>query len=226
MRWQLPDSRKYVQTTDVVDQTLVAVACGANMNFTRLRFVAERADYGEQREAIFAVTIPEQPGSFRRFCEVVGSRDVTEFNYRISDEAEAHVFVGIAASSRDETAELADAFDAAGFAAIDLTSDELAKAHVRHLVGGKSAHASHEVLYRFEFPERPGALLRFLTSMNPAWNISLFHYRNHGADLARVLVGMQVPPSDGAAFDEFLETLGYRFWNESDNPAYQLFLSS
>jgi threonine dehydratase len=218
--------KKYVQTTEVADQTLVAVACGANMNFTRLRFVAERADYGEQREAIFAVTIPEQPGSFRRFCEVVGSRDVTEFNYRISDEAEAHVFVGIAASSRDETAELADAFEVAGFAAIDLTSDELAKAHVRHLVGGKSAHASHEVLYRFEFPERPGALLRFLTSMNPAWNISLFHYRNHGADLARVLVGMQVPPSDGAAFDEFLETLGYRFWNESDNPAYQLFLSS
>jgi threonine dehydratase len=172
------------------------------------------------------VTIPEQPGSFRRFCEVVGSRDVTEFNYRISDEAEAHVFVGIAASSRDETEELAEAFDAAGFAAIDLTGDELAKAHVRHLVGGKSAHASHEVLYRFEFPERPGALLRFLTSMNPSWNISLFHYRNHGADLARVLVGMQVPPTDAEAFDDFLETLGYRFWNESANPAYQLFLSS
>ena len=218
--------KKYVQTTEAADQTLVAVACGANMNFTRLRFVAERADYGEQSEAIFAVTIPEQPGSFRRFCDVVGSRDVTEFNYRISDEAVAHVFVGIAASSHDASAELADVFSAEGFAAIDLTSDELAKAHVRHLVGGKSAHASHEVLYRFEFPERPGALLRFLTSMNPAWNISLFHYRNHGADLARVLVGMQVPPSDGLAFDEFLKTLGYRFWNESDNPAYQLFLSS
>ncbi len=218
--------KKYVQTTEAADQTLVAVACGANMNFTRLRFVAERADYGEQSEVIFAVTIPEQPGSFRRFCDVVGSRDVTEFNYRISDEAVAHVFVGIAASSHDASAELADVFSAAGFAAIDLTGDELAKAHVRHLVGGKSAHASHEVLYRFEFPERPGALLRFLTSMNPAWNISLFHYRNHGADLARVLVGMQVPPSDSLAFDEFLKTLGYRFWNESDNPAYQLFLSS
>jgi threonine dehydratase len=188
--------------------------------------VAERADYGEQREAIFAVTIPEQPGSFLRFCEVIGERDVTEFNYRISDSAAAHVFVGIAASSRDETIELADAFDEAGFDAIDLTGDELAKAHVRHLVGGKSAHASDEVLYRFEFPERPGALLRFLTSMNPAWNISLFHYRNHGADLARVLVGMQVPASDAEAFREFLDVIGYRFWNESENPTYKLFLGS
>ena len=218
--------KKYVQQTGAVDQTFVAIACGANMNFTRLRFVAERADYGEQREAIFAVTIPEQPGSFLRFCEVIGERDVTEFNYRISDSAEAHVFVGIAASSRHETIELADAFDEAGFDAIDLTSDELAKAHVRHLVGGKSTHASDEVLYRFEFPERPGALLRFLTSMNPAWNISLFHYRNHGADLARVLVGMQVPTSDADAFRVFLDDIGYRFWNESDNPAYKLFLGS
>ncbi len=218
--------KKYVQKTGAVGQTLVAVACGANMNFTRLRFVAERADYGEQREAIFAVTIPEQPGSFRRFCEVIGTRDVTEFNYRISDAAEAHVFVGIAASSRAETIELADAFETAGLEAIDLTSDELAKAHVRHLVGGKSAHASDEVLYRFEFPERPGALLRFLTSMDPAWNISLFHYRNHGADLARVLVGIQVPPTDAAGFADFLATLGYRHWNETDNPAYKLFLGS
>jgi|TARA_R110002110_G_scaffold407804_1_gene628948 threonine dehydratase len=218
--------KKYVQQTGAVDQTFVAIACGANMNFTRLRFVAERADYGEQREAIFAVTIPEQPGSFLRFCEVIGERDVTEFNYRISDSAAAHVFVGIAASSRSETIELADAFDEAGFDAIDLTSDELAKAHVRHLVGGKSAHASDEVLYRFEFPERPGALLRFLNAMNPAWNISLFHYRNHGADLARVLVGMQVPTSDAGAFREFLDDIGYRFWNESENPAYKLFLGS
>ncbi|MFT4773989.1 MAG: threonine dehydratase [Candidatus Azotimanducaceae bacterium] len=218
--------KKYVQQTGAVDQTFVAIACGANMNFTRLRFVAERADYGEQREAIFAVTISEQPGSFLRFCEVIGERDVTEFNYRISDSAEAHVFVGIAASSRSETIELADAFDEAGFDAIDLTADELAKAHVRHLVGGKSAHASDEVLYRFEFPERPGALLRFLTSMNPSWNISLFHYRNHGADLARVLVGMQVPTSDADAFREFLDDIGYRFWNESANPVYKLFLGS
>lgn len=218
--------KKYVQATGVRDQTLVAVACGANMNFTRLRFVAERADYGEQREVIFAVTIPERPGSFRHFCEVVGARDVTEFNYRMSDSAEAHVFVGIAASERDEAEVLAAAFSEAGFEAVDLTADELAKAHVRHLVGGKSAEASDEVLYRFEFPERPGALLRFLTSMNPAWNISLFHYRNHGADLARVLVGIQVPPSDTAAFDDFLANLGYRFWNETENPAYRLFLSS
>jgi len=218
--------KKYVQQTGATDQTFVAIACGANMNFTRLRFVAERADYGEQSEAIFAVTIPEQPGSFRRFCEVISARDVTEFNYRISDAAEAHVFVGIAAASRTETVELADAFEAAGFDAIDLTADELAKAHVRHLVGGKSTHASDEVLYRFEFPERPGALLRFLTAMNPAWNISLFHYRNHGADLARVLVGIQVPPSDAGHFDAFLAEVGYRHWNESENPAYKLFLGS
>ena len=149
---------------------------------------------------------------------------MTEFNYRISDDDEAHVFVGIAASSREEALEVAVALEHAGFDTIDLTSDELAKAHVRHLVGGKSPLASDEVLYRFEFPERPGALLRFLTSMSPAWNISLFHYRNHGADLARVLVGMQVPNDDSAAFDDFLATLGYRHWNESDNPAYRLFL--
>jgi threonine dehydratase len=216
--------KKYVHATGAVDETLVAIACGANMNFTRLRFVAERADFGEQREAIFAVTIPEQPGSFRRFCEVVGARDVTEFNYRISDDVAAHVFVGVAASSRTEAVEVASAFERAGFDAIDLTADELAKAHLRHLVGGKSSLASDEVLYRFEFPERPGALLRFLTSMSPEWNISLFHYRNHGADLARVLVGMQVPVGDSAAFDEFLATLGYRHWNETDNPAYRLFL--
>ncbi|MEO6570830.1 MAG: threonine ammonia-lyase, biosynthetic [Ilumatobacteraceae bacterium] len=218
--------KKYVQSTGVRDQTFVAIACGANMNFTRLRFVAERADFGEQREAIFAVTIPERPGSFRRFCEIVGTRDVTEFNYRISDGDEAHVFVGIAAASRTEALEIGAAFSAAGLPAIDLTADELAKAHIRHLVGGRSARASDEVLYRFEFPERPGALLRFLTAMSPAWNISLFHYRNHGADQARVLVGMQVPPSDADAFARFLDEIGYRHWDESTNPAYRLFLGS
>ncbi len=218
--------KNYVQANGLTGRTLVAVCGGANMNFARLRFVAERADYGEHREAIFAVTIPEVPGSFRRFCEVVGARDVTEFNYRISEAEQAHVFVGIAAPSLSAVREVAAEFDAAGFEAIDLTGDELAKAHVRHLVGGRSPLACDEVLYRFEFPERPGALLKFLTAMNPAWNISLFHYRNHGADLARVLVGMQVPAGDADAFDDFLQSLGYRYWNESDNPAYRLFLGA
>lgn len=219
-------AKKYVEQTGIESETLVAVACGANINFDRLRFVSERAEIGEQREAVFAVTVPEQTGSFRRFCEVVGARNVTEFNYRISDAAEAHVFVGVSARAGDESGEIGNEFAAAGFPAIDLTHDELAKAHLRHLVGGKSTLASHEVLYRFEFPERPGALMRFLNAMSPDWNISLFHYRNHGADVGRVLVGMQVPPSDNEAFDEFLATLGYRYWDETTNPAYRLFLGS
>ncbi|MGB3736428.1 MAG: threonine ammonia-lyase, biosynthetic [Ilumatobacter sp.] len=216
--------KQYAETSGVAGETLVAVSCGANMNFDRLRFVSERAEIGERREAVFAVTIPEQPGSFRRFCEVVGGRDVTEFNYRISDATDAHVFVGVSIRSRAEADELADSFREAGFETLDLTDDELAKVHLRHLVGGKSQHALDEVLHRFEFPERPGALMNFLRSMQPHWNISLFHYRNHGSDSGRVLVGMQVPESDLAAFDDFLDELGYRHWNETLNPAYRLFL--
>lgn len=216
--------KQYVETTGVSDETLVAVSCGANMNFDRLRFVSERAEIGERREAVFAVTIPEQPGSFLRFCEVVGGRDVTEFNYRISDASEAHVFVGVGVTSREEADELAATFRSEGFETLDLTDDELAKVHLRHLVGGKSQHARGEVLHRFEFPERPGALMKFLRSMKPDWNISLFHYRNHGSDSGRVLVGMQVPDSDLDALDDFLDELGYRHWNETDNPAYRLFL--
>jgi threonine dehydratase len=216
----------YVERTGISGESLIAIACGANMNFDRLRFVSERAEIGEQREAVFAVTIPEERGSFRRFCASVGDRNVTEFNYRIGGDADAHVFVGVETQHRDEADDIAQDFETAGFVTLDLTDDELAKVHLRHLVGGKSALASHEVLYRFEFPERPGALMRFLTNMSPNWNISLFHYRNHGADYGRVLVGMQVPPDEHGQFATFLETLGYRYWDETNNPGYQLFLGS
>ena len=218
--------KAYVEREAITDRTLVAIACGANMNFDRLRFVSERAEIGEQREAVFAVTIPEERGSFRRFCSLVGSRNVTEFNYRIADERVAHIFVGIGISRRADAQAIAQTFSAAGFDAIDLTDDELAKVHLRHLVGGRSVLARDELLYRFEFPERPGALMRFLDSMSPNWNISLFHYRNHGADYGRVLVGIQVPKADKAAFRRFLSTLGYRHWDESGHPAYRLFLAS
>jgi threonine dehydratase len=207
-----------------IDGTIAVVTCGANMNFDRLRFVAERAEVGEKREAVFAVTIPEKRGSFRRLCGLVGDRNVTEFNYRIADNAVAHVFVGVQLAREGEAPRLARAFDRAGFPTLDLTDDELAKMHLRHLVGGRSPLAAHERLYRFEFPERPGALTRFLGSMSPHWNISLFHYRNQGADYGRVLVGLQVPPQEDAALRRFLATLGYRHWDESANPAYRLFL--
>ncbi len=206
------------------DENLVAIACGANMNFDRLRFVAERAEVGEAHEAVFAVTIPEERGSFKRFCQLVGSRAVTEFNYRISDANEAHVFVGLQVQNRDEPGKISKQFDKHGFRNLDLTHDELAKLHIRHLVGGKSALAQDELLYRFEFPERPGALMRFLDSMAPNWNISLFHYRSQGGDVGRVLVGLQVPKKEMKAFRAFLATLGYRAWDESENPAYKLFL--
>jgi len=216
--------KQYVSRRKAKGQTLVAITTGANMNFDRLRFVAERAEFGEQREALFAVTIPERRGAFRDFCTQVGSRAVTEFNYRISDENVAHVFVGIAISRRDEAQRIARQFERHGFATLDLTDDELAKEHVRHMVGGHSELARHERLLRFVFPERPGALMKFLSAMNPGWNISLFHYRNQGADYGRILVGIQVPRSDGAAFDRFLTTLAYPFIEETRNPVYALFL--
>jgi len=206
------------------NETLVAIASGANMNFDRLRFVAEQAALGEAREALFAVTIPEEQGSFRRFCELVGPRNVTEFNYRISDQQEAHVFVGVEVTKRDEPAKIAKNFERHNFKTLDLTEDELGQMHIRHMVGGKSPLAHDELLYRFEFPERPGALIRFLQSMAPNWNISLFHYRNHGADYGRILVGLQVPKKEMKAFRNFLATLGYRHWNETHNPVYKLFL--
>jgi threonine dehydratase len=216
--------RRSTQKKSLRDETLVAIACGANMNFDRLRFVAERAEVGEAHEAVFAVTIPEERGSFRRFCHLVGARSITEFNYRINDEKLAHVFVGLQVANRTEPAKIARQFDKQGFKTIDLTHDELAKLHIRHLVGGKSALASGELLYRFEFPERPGALMRFLDSLAPSWNISLFHYRSQGGDVGRVLVGLQVPKAEMKAFRDFLANIGFRSWDESHNPAYQLFL--
>ncbi|WP_112990824.1 threonine ammonia-lyase, biosynthetic [Herminiimonas fonticola] len=206
------------------NETLVTIASGANMNFDRLRFVAEMADVGAAREGVFAVTIPEERGSFKRFCELVGPRNVTEFNYRLSDAMQAHIFVGLQIADRDEAGKIAKRFEKHGFKTLDLTHDELAKGHIRHLVGGKSDLTQNELLYRFEFPERPGALIRFLDSVAPHWNISLFHYRNEGGDVSRILVGIQVPKKEMKTFRASLAGLGYRHWDETDNPAYKLFL--
>ncbi len=221
--------KQYVAQHKTKGQTYAAILCGANMNFDRLRFVAERAEVGEEREALFAVTIPEERGSFRRFCELIGNlpggpRNVTEFNYRMNDSAQAHVFVGLTTQGKGESARIAKNFSQHGFEALDLTHDELAKEHIRHMVGGHSALSQDERLMRFEFPERPGALMKFLSLMRPGWNISLFHYRNQGADYGRILVGLQVPAKDGKAFDTFLKTLGFPYVEETSNPVYRLFL--
>ena len=223
--------KQYAERHRKKGQTYVAILCGANMNFDRLRFVAERAEVGEEREALFAVTIPEERGSLRRFCELVGElpggpRSVTEFNYRISDSRQAHVFVGLSTKGRGESAQITAAFKREGYKSVDLTHDDLAKEHIRYMVGGHSALSKDERLLRFVFPERPGALMKFLLSMRPGWNISLFHYRNQGADYGRILVGLQVPRADDVAFKRFLQTLGYPYVEETDNPAYRLFLKS
>ncbi|TAN10441.1 MAG: threonine ammonia-lyase, biosynthetic [Burkholderiaceae bacterium] len=224
--------KKYAAEHKTKGETYVAILSGANMNFERLRFVAERAEVGEEREALLAVTIPEERGSFRRFCEVIGElprgpRNVTEFNYRMSatpEHGEAHVFVGLTTSARGESPRIAEAFEHAGFKAIDLTYDELAKEHLRYMVGGRSPLADNERLLRFIFPERPGALVKFLKLMQPSWNISLFHYRHHGADYGQILVGIQAPEHDDKAFKRFLMALDYPWIDETDNPAYRLFL--
>jgi threonine dehydratase len=223
--------KQYVSEHKTRGETYVAILCGANMNFDRLRFVAERAEVGEEREALLAVTIPEERGSFRRFCELIGSlpggpRNVTEFNYRISGSAQAHVFVGLTTHGKGESAKIAANFSRHGFDALDLTHDELAKEHIRHMVGGRSALALDERLLRFVFPERPGALMKFLSHMRPGWNITLFHYRNQGADYGRILVGLQVPKSDDKAFKMFLDTLGYPSVEETGNPVYRMFLQA
>jgi threonine dehydratase len=263
--------KQYVAKHKTKGKTYAAILCGANMNFDRLRFVAERAEVGEEREALFAVTIPEERGSFKRFCALIGtlptggnlpvggnlsknnrdatnniaiqaintpatakntpilavtSRNITEFTYRISDAAAAHVFVGMSTSVKGESTKIAQTLTKSGFKAIDLTHDDLARDHIRHMVGGHSNLAKNERLLRFEFPERPGALMKFLSAMRPGWNISLFHYRNQGADYGRILVGLQVPEADNKAFAAFLKTLGYPYVEETNNPVYRLFLKS
>ena len=219
--------KKYVERRGIKDKNLVAIDSGANINFDRLRYVAERAELGERREVLLAVTISEQPGSFYRFCKVIGKRSFTEFNYRYSDSSQAHVFAGIELSEgKDDKEALIRKLRDQGYPVVDMTDDEMAKLHVRYMVGGTAAGIENEILYRFEFPERPGALLEFLTHMSERWNISLFHYRNHGAAYGRVLMGVQVPLADRNQFQAFLENLGYRYSEETGNPAYRLFLSS
>ena len=257
--------KQYVAKHKTKGKTYAAILCGANMNFDRLRFVAERAEVGEEREALFAVTIPEERGSFKRLCELISTlpaggkvavnainainnvatkpintpasvknvpkiapptRNITEFTYRIGDASSAHVFVGLTTTVKGESVKVAQILSKSGYKTIDLTQDDLARDHIRHMVGGHSALAKNERLLRFEFPERPGALMKFLSAMRPGWNISLFHYRNQGADYGRILVGLQVPELDNKAFDAFLKTLGYPYVEETNNPVYRLFLKS
>ena len=225
-------AKAWVEKHGTRGKTLVAVACGANTNFDRLRFIAEQAELGEAREAILAVTIPERPGSFKKFCATLGAKNITEFNYRIGESREAHIFVGIETANRAQTEKIVRNLERHGLRTLDLSDNEMAKTHLRHMVGGRApwsgnrraARAANELLYRFEFPERPGALMRFLNNMRSDWNISLFHYRNQGADYGRVLVGIQVPPDEMREFGRFLSELGYPYADETRNPAYRLFL--
>jgi len=217
--------KKYQEQHGLKDKTLVAINSGANMNFDRLRHVAERAELGEQREALLAVTIPEEPGSFRKFCQAIGHRGITEFNYRYADHEQAHIFAGIQLRNGEkEKKELLQQLFDMGYPVLDMTDNEMAKIHIRYMVGGHTKEVKNEQVYRFQFPERPGALLKFLTNMGQDWNISMFHYRNHGADHGRILVGIQVPDSDHERFKRFLDEIGYEYWLEQDNQAYQLFL--
>jgi len=217
-------AKAWVERRGTRGKTLVAVASGANTNFDRLRFIAEEAELGEHREALLAVTIPERPGSFRKFCNTLGGNNITEFNYRIADSREAHIFVGVEVNGRAQTERIVRNLRRHGLTTLDLSDNEMAKLHLRHMVGGRAPFAEDELLYRFEFPERPGALMGFLSRMRSDWNISLFHYRNHGADYGRVLVGMQVPKTEMRQFRAFLRELGYPYADETRNPAYQLFL--
>jgi threonine dehydratase len=218
--------KKYADLSDEPGASLIAINSGANMNFDRLRHIAERAEIGEQREALFAVEIPETPGSYKRFIKLLGKRSITEFNYRYADPARAHIFVGVQISEgEEEKRRIAEMLVENGYVVLDMSDNEMAKLHIRYMVGGRVAGLPDERLFRFQFPERPGALLRFLDGLAQHWNISLFHYRNHGADFGRVLAGIQVPAAENAELRRSLNELGYPYWEESDNPAYHLFLS-
>jgi len=218
--------KKYAAEHGLKDQTLIAIHSGANTNFDRLRYISERTEIGEKREAIFAVTIPEKPGAYKKFCQILGKRSITEFNYRYSDSESAHIFVGLQVSpNSDDRSDIVATLQEQGYDVVDMTDNEMAKLHIRYMVGGKGNAVENESIYRFEFPERPGALLDFLTRLAGRWNISLFHYRNHGAAFGRVLVGMQVPKNERKDLEKLLKELGYTYWNETDNEAYRFFLS-
>ena len=217
--------KKYVEREGCTGQVLVAIDSGANINFDRLRHVAERAEIGEKREALLAVTIPEKPGSFKHFCEAIGKRAITEFNYRYHTGSEAHIFVGVQTHPElDPRDKLVSQLAEDGFPVLDLTDNELAKLHIRHMVGGHAEHVTDEQVFRFEFPERPGALFNFLNKLGGRWNISMFHYRNHGAAYGRVVAGLQVPESERHLLPAALDGIGYQYWDETDNPAYRLYL--
>ena len=219
--------KRYVEQHPGRDRTLIAINSGANMSFGRLRHVTERAEIGEHREALIAAEIPERPGAFLAFCQALGARNITEFNYRYAPAEVARIFVGVSLQrGQAEADEVLATLRGHGYPVLDLSGSELAKLHVRHMVGGQVPGLADELLYRFEFPERPGALLAFLRAIGDRWNISLFHYRNHGSDYGRVLAGVQVAPADRVRFGEHLATLGYPYWDETDNPAYRLFLSA
>ncbi len=217
--------KSYTARKRLKGKNLVAIASGANVNFDRLRYVSERAEIGERREAVLAVTIPERAGALKKFCAILGDHNITEFNYRLADPKAAHIFVGLQIREAEKVSALVRTLRQHGYATLDMTDNEMAKLHIRHLVGGRAPNATNEILYRFAFPERPGALMNFLNKMGGGWNISLFHYRSHGADFGRVLVGMQVPAKDKKKFREFLDSLGYEYVEETSNPAYKLFLS-
>jgi threonine dehydratase len=220
--------KKYCASTGLTGARLVAVVSGANVNFDRLRHISERAEVGEQREVVLGVTIPEKKGSFRKFCKALGKHPVSEFNYRYANDREAHVYVGLQVADPNDRPELIASLIRAGYPVSDMTNNEAAKLHVRHMVGGRAFGDKQEILYRFEFPERPGALMRFLSVLGTGWNITMFHYRNHGAAWGRVFAGFEVPrdsvEQERARLTDYLQRIGYRYWEETDNPAYELFL--
>ena len=217
--------KKYVIENNIQGQTLIAIDSGANTNFDRLRYISERTEVGEKREAIFAVTIPEKPGSYQKFCKLLGKCAITEFNYRFADNRQAHIFVGLQVSpDKNDRGEILQSLLDAGYNVEDMTDNEMAKLHIRHMVGGHAPQAQDEMVYRFEFPERPGAFLQFLTKLAGRWNISMFHYRNHGSAYGRVLAGIQVPETERKDLENLLNDLNYNFWDETHNPAYQFFL--